>query len=326
MMAPTAHEADTLLLPGDPELERALSQVLAANDLTLVSREPNVYRGAFPSEVISCNSGGRTHRLLVKYGIGGPRHTGHGYWGDMRYEGWVYTNIVARVPVTAPRCHGVFDSPGGPWLVLDFVDGTRLGSSPRIMLADAGRWLGEFHRLAAEHAADPMIVRWDADFFSGWATRAREFIFRAGVGELWVSAACDGFIAAAGEVASIPATVAHGEFYPANVLVSQGAVYPIDWQSAAAGPGEIDLASLLENWGDCEESRACTAAYVDARWPAGAPAWFERALALARVYWPLRWLGDDPDWTASPRRAHYLDELRSAAIDAGLMPDDEVPR
>ena len=47
---------------------------------------------------------------------------------------------------------------------------------------------------------------------------------------------------------SEPQTIIHGEYYPANILIKDGAIYPIDWESAAVGPGEIDLATLIEGW------------------------------------------------------------------------------
>ena len=45
-------------------------------------------------------------------------------------------------------------------------------------------------------------------------------------------------------------TVIHGEFYPKNVLIHDGIVCPIDWESTAISVGEIDLAALTENWSE----------------------------------------------------------------------------
>ena len=43
-----------------------------------------------------------------------------------------------------------------------------------------------------------------------------------------------------------PRAPAHGEFTPHNVLWQGGRAVPIDWESAAFGAGEVDLAVLLD--------------------------------------------------------------------------------
>ena len=40
----------------------------------------------------------------------------------------------------------------------------------------------------------------------------------------------------------------HGEYYPHNILFQSGVVRPVDWETAALAPGEIDLATLCEGW------------------------------------------------------------------------------
>lgn len=108
-----------------------------------------------------------------------------------------------------------------------------------------------------------------------------------------------------------PATVIHGEFYGYNLLWDEGAVVPIDWESAAISAGEIDLASLLERWSP-DVVEACEAAYADARWPVGAPTSLAKTLHAARYYMALRWLGDFPEETlnkSSERRFTELERL-----------------
>jgi len=43
-----------------------------------------------------------------------------------------------------------------------------------------------------------------------------------------------------------PPTLIHGEFYAKTVLVRRGKLFMVDWESAAIGPGEVDLAALTE--------------------------------------------------------------------------------
>jgi len=53
---------------------------------------------------------------------------------------------------------------------------------------------------------------------------------------------------------------------------------------------------LGDGWSH-EVNRQLQAWYRQARWPAGAPADFQRNLELSRIYMHLRWLGDRPEWT-----------------------------
>jgi thiamine kinase-like enzyme len=91
--------------------------------------------------------------------------------------------------------------------------------------------------------------------------------------------------------------VIHGEYYPSNILFCGSRVLPVDWESAAAVAGEIDLAALTEAW-PRKASQECELEYCRARWLDGAPGDFGRRLAAARFYMAFRWLSDDPNWAA----------------------------
>ena len=81
--------------------------------------------------------------------------------------------------------------------------------------------------------------------------------------------------------------------------MKKGVIYPIDWESAAIGPGEIDLASLTEDW-DEERKNIALKKYIQARWPDGnfSESDFEKRLLLVKIYFFLRWTGeyDDPEF------------------------------
>jgi aminoglycoside phosphotransferase (APT) family kinase protein len=115
-----------------------------------------------------------------------------------------------------------------------------------------------------------------------------------------------------------PRCLVHGELYPGNLLVGEFDVRPVDWQSVAIGRGEIDLASLLEGWSRVVPTDDLVASYRRRRWPGGAPEDFLDALAAARLYWPMRWLGDRPRWTLHPTRRGHVRTLRAAAQACGI--------
>ncbi|HEV7688893.1 MAG TPA: phosphotransferase, partial [Acidimicrobiia bacterium] len=132
----------------------------------------------------------------------------------------------------------------------------------------------------------------DADWYQGWMDRTAGW---AGVLHLrypWLAAACrreDLYE----PLLTAPHSVVHGEFSPANVLLRDGDVYPVDWESAALAPGELDLAFFTLGW-PSRLRRRVESAYVRRRWPAGPPATFEASLRAARIHACFRVLGDSP--------------------------------
>jgi hypothetical protein len=109
-----------------------------------------------------------------------------------------------------------------------------------------------------------------------------------------------------------------------NILTSERGIHPVDWESAAIGAGEIDLASLTMGW-PAAQAAECTGAYVANRFHGRAPANFAARLDAARLYLCLRMLGDD---RRSPHsgRVPFFDYLRATAIRCGveLPGGDEV--
>jgi thiamine kinase-like enzyme len=106
----------------------------------------------------------------------------------------------------------------------------------------------------------------------------------------WLTRLCTAFEEKCELLADAPATTIHGEFGPQNVLWQEGIIYPIDWESAAIGPGEIDLATLLFNW-PADTVDRCIAAYWRARGETR-PDSFAARWDAATLFTALRWLPD----------------------------------
>jgi thiamine kinase-like enzyme len=103
-----------------------------------------------------------------------------------------------------------------------------------------------------------------------------------------------------------------------NVLARGREVYPIDWESTAIGPGEVDLAAILEGWPRGIQQRIAEA-YARARWDGTPPAGNSERLVAARLYWEFRWLGERPDWTLATKQAKRYPQLLQIAEEAGLL-------
>ena len=112
----------------------------------------------------------------------------------------------------------------------------------------------------------------------------------------------------------------HGEPYPQNIIVSEGQVVVVDWQSAAIGPGAIDLACLTLGHWPAELVTESEAVYIAERWGTGsAPPTFGAELMAARIYWSMRWLGAEADATTAAQRESDVEALRQSAARLGLV-------
>jgi hypothetical protein len=284
---------------------------------------PNVYRSTFPSEIVRCAfDDGMQRRLLVKRYIPGL-HDGEGYWKGGPYEARIYDDVLAMHDLGTPTYFGSWSDPLScdTFLALEYLEGWRLNRSEPSWIIDAARWLARLHRDATVTAfRHPGVRVYDEAFFMGRSRRALASVRSALPDTPWIEPLVERFdeVMVPRLLDSEPAFI-HGEPYPENVIVSGGRIRTVDWQSAAIGPGAIDLACLTEGpWrGDLVE--ASQDAYVRERWPGEAPASFDDELEAARLYWSMRWLGGDADATTSSRSAGYIERLRGSAERLGLL-------
>jgi Phosphotransferase enzyme family len=303
------------------------------NGLAVVDREPNRLPKTYPSEIVTCRlADGRELRLFCKYQAGSG-HPAHGHRRSLAYEAAVYSRVLSRSGVPAPRCYGLHRQrgAGSTWLVMEYVDGRRVmattapdapgGAPVPGAMPLAARWLGLFH--GAQDAVHPgggpaFLITYGAAYYRGWARRTAWFSRRWRTRFPWVAAICLRVAEGAAPLLGAPPTIIHGEFYPGNVLVREGVIYPVDWESAALAAGEIDLAALVEQW-PADIVRQCELEYVRARWPEGPPPDLGQRLLAARLYLHLRWLGDRPDWLEHPRIFWRFDDLQDVGRRLGLL-------
>jgi aminoglycoside phosphotransferase (APT) family kinase protein len=109
----------------------------------------------------------------------------------------------------------------------------------------------------------------------------------------------------------LPVTLIHGEFYPSNVLVKRDGdrirVCPVDWETAAIGPGLLDLAALTSGRWTEKQRLAMAMAYFKA---VGADQNDDTArdeflidLDFCNLFMAIQWLGWSPDWRPPPEHA-----------------------
>jgi hypothetical protein len=287
--------------------------------VTVLDREPNIYGSTLPSEILTCRlADGRRQRLFCKYETE-ESNADFGHRGGLAYEAAVYQRVLQPAGVSTPGFIGLYTDPttGQAWLFLKYLEGNApLSEAPDLAPERAAaRWIGAFHAASeARLALDPVpfLNRYNAAYYKGWAERMGPVLGgRRHRRYPWVARLCERFDEVMAPLLASAPTIIHGEFYPPNILIREGVIYPVDWESAAVGAGEIDLASLTEDWPKTA-ARCCEADYCDARWPKGAPAEFDQRLVAARMYLACRWLADEQD---SPRQnpdPWYLKQLQAA--------------
>jgi len=288
-------------LPDDRELLAALRPLLASavpsgHVLEIAGRRRNEYTSSSRSEVVTvCLPSGTSRELLVKYAREVPDPEPRCRQG-IEYCGRVYRHLVARLPISHLTAWGRVEVGDPPvrGLVIDFLSPClRVAEAPdESGIVAAAEWCGRFHCYGESMQQDDslaFLVRYDRAHYRAWAARAVAITAAAGGTPAWLTRLCAEFDALTAVLADAPATIIHGEFGPQNVLWQDGEIYPVDWESAAVGPGEIDLAALLFNW-PVDVVDRCVAAYWRARGssrPESSAAW-----NAATLFTALRWLPD----------------------------------
>jgi hypothetical protein len=311
--------------PDDGDLAAELTALLneggfARGDVVILEREPNVYSSSYPNDIVRCRlPQGDELELLCKYGSESTLasgHSAHGSRGGVGYEAAVYQYILTPSTLPALTFYGSRSRPerGEVWLVVEFAGrDPRISQYPEAMPA-AARWLGTFHRVHAGRTADfAFLKEWDRDYYRGFVERTVAFVGRDERERRWLAELENRFDEWAAPLLR-EGTIVHGEYYPDNVLFKNGTIYPIDWESAAIGAGDVDLAALTEGW-EPEVVHECEEAYCKARWPEDVPADFHQCLTAARLFVACRWLGDP---AGSAERFRRVPELRRLAAELGL--------
>jgi aminoglycoside phosphotransferase (APT) family kinase protein len=293
--------------------------------VTILDRLPNVYASTFPSEIVRCRvDDGSELQLFCKYAAR-HSHNAYGHRGGVAYEAAVYRYLLQPSQVSTPTFYGAYTdaSTGDTSLILEHLDNSvRVSRTPEPAPMDlAAHWIGQFHRVSEErlsHVPMPFLIRYDAEYYMGWARRTSLFTGYWHQRFPWLRTLYERFEELVALLLTAPPVLIHGEYYPQNILIRNGIVHPVDWESAAIAAGEIDLAAVTENW-PADVARQCEVEYQRARWPEGSPADFEQRLCAARLYLSFRWLGDRPNWTTHPRYLYSFAQLRSAGERLGLI-------
>jgi aminoglycoside phosphotransferase (APT) family kinase protein len=265
----------------DPPLEVAVRDALAqaaGAPLAIADLERSVppASGSYRVELLTLQlEDGSEERLFLK-DFGSCKHAKPDMAARRRRELHVYRDLLAPADLGTPAYRGcVWDEARGRyWLLLEYVDGRRLGDLDFAHWLDAARWLGRLQGRFARRdlTADRFLVAHDDAFFRSVAERALAAVgavsprLGARLGE---PLRRHGALADA--LAGGPFTLVHGYYRPYNMLVREdGGIAVGDWEESARGSPYFDLAYLCDGF-DPERLGALLDGYDEARAAAGLP-------------------------------------------------------
>ena len=286
---PAWHDAEMAAHPDGTM--RALAALLggATGMPSVLAREIWLEDTRFDVEVVTCRlPDGDTTRLFCKHGPSTQ--------AGLVHEAIVYQQVLGPLGVTAPRCFGFHHDRATEcdWLVLEFLHGaTPLTHirNPRA-LDRATRWLGDFHAVAqGAEGCRPPFPRRDAAWYRTGMERAADRAEPLLRHHPWLWELCRRGGELCGPLLEAPVSLLHGRYVPGSILVRAGTIHPVDWEGAAVGPGELDLAVFTWGW-PVRPRQRLERVHAKARWPGGPPAGFARTLQAARLHTCFRMLGD----------------------------------
>jgi len=282
-------------LPSNEALAQKLSKLFPNHgkekEVEVISRTGFKGSSTFPAEIISCKlPDGKVLKLFGKYLAGlGPNN--HGHRGGVEYEIKIYDEVLRNLPLPKANFWGkcFFEENDETLLLMDFLEGSiSLKGNPDINLyLNAAAWAARMHNYF-ESNVPSFVKRYDAAYYTVWLTRMENepSILAA---QPWLSEVIHYFRGHLDILLQAPQTLIHGEFYSKNVLIRDSIAYPVDWESAAYAPGEIDLASIIEARKP-EVVERITESYVTARLedPRFDMAGFEKRLWMSQLYLQFR--------------------------------------
>ena len=281
--------------PSERVLLHHLSTVISGN-LEIVTREPSIRSSTFPAEIIRCRVNNEPVSLLCKY-LNGMSHNNFGHRGAIEYEARVYEDILSRINLPSATYYGIYTMENNDLcMVIEFLEGGELlfRSLEENQIERSVKWIAEFHNLFQDKLPEG-IRKYDADYYFVWANKVDAIVADKGNIYPWLIDVSNFFRKNIKVLTEAPMTLIHGEYYPNNIMIHRGQIKPIDWESVAIAPGELDLAASIDGHVSAEQEKAINT-YMATRWPTGE---FDRyafnaRLLMSQIYFHFRWIGGKP--------------------------------
>lgn len=326
MNEPIPFEVDR---PSRAALVRGLTAVFAAEiaargPLRIASRRENPKSSTYVADVVLLRfADGSAERVLCKFAHGATLTPPTPHRG-VAFEAAVYRDVLRELPLPLPKFWGGFtdDETGDFVLVMRFYpDSLTAAQAPD----DRGvhalvDWMAAFHEWGAPRVGDPAWVflpRLDAALHEAWLAHTLELARLRAHERPWLERVAAAYRERIPLLAAAPVALVHGEMTTRNGLWAEGRVLPIDWETAAIGPPEVDLAVFTFDWHP-EDMPEIVSRYVRARWRGTPPPGFAETLLAARLYVAFHWLFGDATECDEQRVRSHLEMLRHEAVRWGV--------
>lgn len=287
--------------PETNTLTKHLSAMMTKSDnpIKIISRNSFYESSTFPVEIVTCKTAdGKNISLFCKY-LGGMGPNNYGHRGGVEYEAKVYSRILNKTSISKIKYFGQckISDTDDALLVLEYIGETLClhYSADLDAWEKAAEWAGKFHNYF-DGKAPAFVKVYNKEYYYIWLERFKKLTYKHQENNYWLKGLLKYFEDHIEILIAGNQTIIHGEYYPKNILLKEGIIYPVDWESAAIAPGEIDLASLIEGLGK-EIIENTKTVYKKARWPLGiiSDDEFEKRLLMARIYFHFWWWPENSD-------------------------------
>jgi len=306
--------------PSRAALTSGLTAVLAKDisahgPLKITHRRFNPRSSTYAGEIVQVRFADDTRlQLLCKYSHGEQLAPPTPHRG-LEYEGQVYAQVLLGAPLSLPEYFGGFtDSQTGTLVfVMRFYRDavTAAQACEQGGLVELIRWMADFHGWGESQVARPewrFVAHYDEAYYRLWLTRTLELARPWAERYAWLPAVAAAYEERIPVLLAQQPTLIHGEFTTRNSLWADGRIMPIDWETAAIAPAEIDLAVFTYDW-DVADSQPLVAAYVQRRWGGTPPENFAEVLLAARLYVNFHWLFGSAQPIGAERMQYHLDDM-----------------
>ena len=304
-----------MTLPDNGILSKYFSNILAKEGapIKIVSRKEFPDNSTFPVELITCKT---NHNgiitLFCKY-LGGLQQNNFEFTNKLAYEAKLYAEVLEEISLSKVTYYGYteFLDLRLAVIVLGYLgDNLRINySTDTNVLAKAAEWIARFHGLFSSRQPASIKI-YDEQYYTSWLTRFEKLFYSDREKHPDVTDIIQYFNNNIELLISKSQTIVHGEYYPKNILIKDGLIYPVDWECAAISAGEIDLASLIEGW-DQELAENAKKVYVGIRerLEEDYAIDFERRLLMAQLFLFFRWWPENVQKLSPGVQRHLMNHL-----------------
>jgi thiamine kinase-like enzyme len=233
----------------------------------------------------------------------------------------MYRDVLSRLQLGTPELYAWRWEPQHDsfWLFLEHIDSDRLTRSGFERWVEAARWAARFHAAVRElplTEAD-FLIHLDRDHYRHCANRLEQNFSNFNPEQQpIIRQALNDYDGILEQLVALPRHLIHGEFFGQNVMIRQAnpaePIAVIDWETAAIGPGYIDLVSISAGQWTPEQRQAMWRAYFEQyQAETGLPMDWEHfcqevgQVALYRALWWLGWWSNGD----ANQITHWMQEL-----------------